>query len=319
MADTKITALTALTGADPANDVIPIVDVSDTTMAASGTTKKISVNNILGASGTATLASATITGDLTVATSVLKVDTANTRVGINTTSINGGPFNVKISPAIDAKFVVQDGFTTGNVRLAAVDNAYSTYKVMDYSALSHAWYNSGTTAMTLNSTGLGVGVVPSAGKGALQLSSGINFPATQVASSDANTLDDYKEGTFTPTIAGTTSAGTGTYSIQTGFYTKIGNTVFFRLRIDWSAHTGTGNMIISNLPFISSSTANSFSSVSIGYLNNIALTASSIATAFVGVNQAFVTLHQYASGGGASSAIPIDTDGAIMVSGSYIV
>jgi len=86
MADTKITALTALTAADPANDVLPIVDVSDTTMAASGTTKKISVNNILGCSGTATLASATITGDLTVDTSTLKVDSANNRVGIGTAS-----------------------------------------------------------------------------------------------------------------------------------------------------------------------------------------------------------------------------------------
>jgi hypothetical protein len=35
---------------------------------------------------------------------------------------------------------------------------------MDYSALSHAWYNSGSTAMTLNSTGLGVGTVPSSYK-----------------------------------------------------------------------------------------------------------------------------------------------------------
>jgi hypothetical protein len=162
MADSKITALTALTAADPANDMIPIVDVSDTPPA-SGNTKRISINNILACSPTATLASATITGDLTVATSVLKVDSANTRVGINTTTINGGPFNVKISSAIDAKFVVQDGFTTGNVRLAAVDNAYTAYKIMDYSALSHAWYNSGSTAMTLNSTGLGVGGSPDTG------------------------------------------------------------------------------------------------------------------------------------------------------------
>ena len=70
MADSKITALTALTAADPINDMLPIVDVSDTTMAASGTTKKISVNNILGASGTATLASATITGAATVGTTL---------------------------------------------------------------------------------------------------------------------------------------------------------------------------------------------------------------------------------------------------------
>jgi hypothetical protein len=155
--------LAAITTVDPAADVLPIVDISDTSMAASGTTKKITSNQILGAGGTATLASATITGDLTVATSVLKVDSANTRVGINTTTINGGPFNVKISSAIDAKFVVQDGFTTGNVRLAAVDNAYTAYKIMDYSALSHAWYNSGSTAMTLNSTGLGVGGSPDTG------------------------------------------------------------------------------------------------------------------------------------------------------------
>jgi hypothetical protein len=64
MPDSKITALTALTAADPANDMFPIVDVSDPSMAASGTTKRISINNLLAASGTATLASATITGAL---------------------------------------------------------------------------------------------------------------------------------------------------------------------------------------------------------------------------------------------------------------
>jgi hypothetical protein len=69
MADSKITALTALTSADPANDMIPIVDVSDTPPA-SGNTKRISINNILAASGTATLASATITGAATVGTTL---------------------------------------------------------------------------------------------------------------------------------------------------------------------------------------------------------------------------------------------------------
>jgi len=86
MADTKITALAAITTVDPAADVLPIVDVSDTSMAASGTTKKITSNQILGAGGTATLASATISGDLTVDTSTLKVDSANNRVGIQVAS-----------------------------------------------------------------------------------------------------------------------------------------------------------------------------------------------------------------------------------------
>jgi hypothetical protein len=84
MADSKITALTALTAADPVNDMFPVVDVSDTTMAASGTTKRISVNNILGASGVATLASATITGAATVGTT-LGVTGASTLASVGVT------------------------------------------------------------------------------------------------------------------------------------------------------------------------------------------------------------------------------------------
>ena len=71
MPDSKITALTSIsTSTDPANDPLVIVDVSDTSMAATGTTKKVTLNQLLGASGTATLASATITGAATVGTTL---------------------------------------------------------------------------------------------------------------------------------------------------------------------------------------------------------------------------------------------------------
>ena len=69
MADSKITALDNLTSADPANDMIPIVDVS-ATPPASGNTKRISINNLLACSPSATLASATITGAATVGTTL---------------------------------------------------------------------------------------------------------------------------------------------------------------------------------------------------------------------------------------------------------
>ena len=177
MADTKITALTALTAADPANDVIPIVDVSDTSMAASGTTKKISVNNILGASGTATLASATITGDLTVDTSTLKVDSTNNRVGIGTAS-PGNALHVQSSGDV-ARFtngtnnaylaIDSAGYTlftgagqTGNgIYAKASTNAVQLWtngaQRYDIDSTGVAtWSVAGTTAMTLNSTGLGV-------------------------------------------------------------------------------------------------------------------------------------------------------------------
>ena len=54
---------------------------------------------------------------------------------------------------------------------------------------------------------------------------GITFPATQVPSADANTLDDYEEGTWTPTIQGDSGATGQSYVTQDGTYTKIGRQV----------------------------------------------------------------------------------------------
>jgi hypothetical protein len=54
---------------------------------------------------------------------------------------------------------------------------------------------------------------------------------------------------FTPTIEGSSAAGVGTYSTQTGYGTKIGDVLHFTLKLVWSAHTGTGNTVIAGLPF----------------------------------------------------------------------
>ena len=86
------------------------------------------------------------------------------------------------------------------------------------------------------------------------VSKGIKFPATQVASTDANTLDDYEEGTWTPVVTGTSTAGTyepdGTFN--KGFYQKIGRMVTVRgISMLASSITGggSGNMQIGGLPF----------------------------------------------------------------------
>ncbi len=83
----------------------------------------------------------------------------------------------------------------------------------------------------------------------------IKFPAAQNPSADANTLDDYEEGTFTPIIVGLTAAGVGTYTAQTGTYTKVGRLVTVSLNVAWSAHTGTGIMTIQGLPFLPTNVA----------------------------------------------------------------
>lgn len=78
----------------------------------------------------------------------------------------------------------------------------------------------------------------------------ITFPATQVDDAGANVLDDYEEGTFTPTIQfGGASVGI-TYATQTGFYTKIGNKVFVVGAITLTAKgTSVGVAIIAAMPF----------------------------------------------------------------------
>jgi len=226
MADSKITALTALTAADPVNDMFPVVDVSDTTMAASGTTKKISVNNILGASGTATLASATITGAATVGTTlgVTGNTTLSSDLTVRTNKLivnaNGvGAGKTPLYPLDVGGNISMTGAGTGSRYVALLDenNTYAGNLVLQagggsaaYGGAitmyghSHATYpgsvwigrsagatgpimfgdggyspgnlfmqlasggvctwldGAGNTRMTLNSTGLGVGVTPSA-------------------------------------------------------------------------------------------------------------------------------------------------------------
>lgn len=77
----------------------------------------------------------------------------------------------------------------------------------------------------------------------------LKFPATQVPSTDLNTLDDYKEGSFTPLLSCSTSNPTVTYSLQRGEYVKIGKFVQCTVYLSWSAVSGgTGNIRV-NLPF----------------------------------------------------------------------
>jgi hypothetical protein len=75
---------------------------------------------------------------------------------------------------------------------------------------------------------------------------GIQFNGDTAA---ANALDDYEEGTFTPVLNGVGSTGTGTYTLQQGRYTKIGRTVSIDIVLTWTAHTGTGTMYITGIPF----------------------------------------------------------------------
>ena len=103
----------------------------------------------------------------------------------------------------------------------------------------------------------------------LYLSGGVYLGGTGAA----NKLEDYEEGTFTPTVIGSTTTGTATYSHQKGVYTKIGNVVTIQIYLNWSSGTGAGVLRFSNLPFTLYATSGFYSSATIGEYSNIAGTA----------------------------------------------
>jgi hypothetical protein len=85
--------------------------------------------------------------------------------------------------------------------------------------------------------------------GVMTLGAGIKFPATQSASADANTLDDYEEGTWTGTIKGLTTDPTIPVT-ATGSYTKIGRFVFAKITYSNITTTGaSGDFYVTGLPF----------------------------------------------------------------------
>jgi len=152
--------------------------------------------------------------------------------------------------------------------------------------------------------------------GDLQVSSGVTFPATQVPKSDANTLDDYEEGTFSPVAVGSTTAGTGTYVAQFGVYTKIGSLVTAQIYVEWTAHTGTGNLRLSGLPFNSAGTY--YSAASLGYVTNLTLTALNIATAYMPPSVNYIIISQTPVGGGGQTAVPMDSATGLVCTVTYL-
>jgi hypothetical protein len=107
------------------------------------------------------------------------------------------------------------------------------------------------------------GTVSVADSNGIISANGIAFPATQSASANVNTLDDYEEGTFNVTWTPATS-GSITIDDNLGYYTKIGNVVYFSIITDTSSISSPSGVVsLDGLPF--SVPSEKQSSVSIGF------------------------------------------------------
>lgn len=167
------------------------------------------------------LTGGTVTGSTTFNTGV-NLAAVSGNVGVGTTSLNSR-LNVKAGA---------NTYTGGAIAVESA-SAVKTY----ITSISDVMYFGNSTSvdmMALNTNGIALGPSVTAASSGV----GIKFPATQSASSDANTLDDYEEGTWTTTIPAAANI-TGTPTLSNGRYTKIGN--FVSLEGYFSAQTTSSN------------------------------------------------------------------------------
>lgn len=135
------------------------------------------------------------------------------------------------------------------VRTGGTGGGVSSGSAVTFNATRNTYspYGAYTNAEVFRATGIGVINFENNGFD----TAGIQFPATQKASSNANTLDDYEEGTWTPAIRGALTAGTYELATAEGGYIKIGKQVTLFARVVFAGSItggGTGYMQITGAP-----------------------------------------------------------------------
>ena len=263
MADTKITSLlTPQVTTNPATDVLPIVNIADTSMASSGSTRKITVNTLLGAGGTATLASATITGDLTVDTSTLKVDSTNNRVGIGIATPSN-QLHVKATGSTPALIETSGGALAYLQFTSTTGSAY-----IGNNANGLGFYTTGSADLRMSLAAAGDLSITSGNVVMATSGKGIDFSATTSGSGTMTSelLNDYEEGTWTIGLTfGGGSTGITTTG-NTGRYTKVGRQVTVSGILSLSNKgSSTGLAEITGLPFTIANSNEAYSAASVRF------------------------------------------------------
>lgn len=203
------------------------------------------------------------------------------------------------SGSIGTYTVVQDNDALGTIRASAADGSDMLTRaaqiILEVDDAAPAANSIGGAIVFETAPGTGTDDITEVGRfradGHLELSNGIQIGGTGAA----NLLEDYEEGTFTPTIQDDTrsDAENQTYTTQTGFYTKTGNRVEFNLRLsisDLGDLTTGQSAVIGGLPFTSVSTSNSHGSEYWGAANNLSITAGNTPTARIAPSETVIRL-----------------------------
>lgn len=329
MADKKISALTSATTPLDGTEVLPIVQSGATVKVANNDLrpKQIQSNStsgVLQVTGPAaattrvmTVPNANFTAARTDAaqsfTGVQTFGSASGQNGVFGTVVGSGGANEGLVIVTSAAGKGWLGFNNANAGTIPGQVTYDfNTNVLDlYSSGTYSFSNGNVTVSTGNV------VIGTAGKG-------IDFSAdSHAAGMTSELLDDYEEGTFSPTIA-STGGGTPTYVRQLGYYTKIGNRVMFQLLVDLGTKgtLAAGDLSIGSLPYTSNSTIANWPASSIGIYDNITFPAGTVfPTAFVNYNSTDVLIFLNKNGASPVYLTVADINATLRISiaGHYMV
>jgi hypothetical protein len=258
MADVKISGLPASTVPLAGTEVLPIVQ--------GGSTKQVSIANVT--AGRA-IAATSITTDTYKAASSSGGTLQNASGTPQLQWGSGGGSNLSlevatnINPANAAVSISPTG--TGTV-------AISPAGALTVNPTAASTINNTSIGATTASTGRFTSVTATTGNVVIGTSGqGIDFSAT-AGTGTSELLADYEEGTWTPSIG-----GTATYTVQEGYYVKVGKIVYVRGKIVINL-LGTGSTtLMSGLPYTAATGIQGIGNgITVYYFNTLAVNAAYI-------------------------------------------
>ena len=233
--------------------------------------------------------------------------------GFKALELNGGSF----AATTNGPYILGNAYYGSGGYTYKATGAASFYT---QTAGSHNWFTapSGTAGNAITFTQslqLGKGTALTLEGATSTAGTGIAFPATQVPSSDPNTLDDYEEGTWTPVL--TASGAAFTYTTQVGRYTKKGDEVTLHWNIVVASASGLGAALlkIDGSPFTANSSAGYFS------VGSVLFTSLQSAYYHVGVDigASSSTLTLFGQLAASTSSQTFRSDGIMTSAGSQLI
>ena len=248
------------------------------------------------------------------ATERMRIDSSgDVSIGVN------APYN----PAADRTVLTLEGAATTTLELA-VNGARKGYL---YHNATHIYLANETSGGDVSLSPHSTGDVKIANGDIVFENAGKGICLGVTSNTDANTLDDYEEGTWTAAISDAGSGGNAMPMASgkaTGSYVKVGNlvTVCGFIQTDWdeSSPAVSGAIYIQGLPFSTTNFYRSQAGASIGDAAGLGITAGESVTGYMSANTTWISLRiwNHVNGTDGFTAAEWTGNGSCTISCTYV-